>query len=71
MTQYHIVTVPRLTASDTLRTVKWKVAEGLIADGALKPEELDEMLSDRYQFHDRSLNQQLLKLTERIGKIES
>ena len=30
------------------------------------------MLSDRYQFHDiRSLNQQMLKLTERIGKIES
>lgn len=72
MTQYHIVTVPRLTAKDTLRSVKWKVAEGLISDGALKPEELDEMLSDRYQFHDKnSLNQQLLKLTDRIGKIES
>ena len=72
MTQYHIVTVPRLTARDTLRSVKWKVAEALKKDGALKEEEIDEMLSDRYQFHDiRSLNQQMLKLTERIGKIES
>ena len=52
MTQYHIVTAQRLTAKDTLRSVKWKVAEALISDGALKPEEVDEMLSDRYQFHD-------------------
>lgn len=52
MTQYHIVTAPKLTAKDTLRSVKWKVAQALILDKALEREELDEMLSDRYQFHD-------------------
>jgi len=68
-TQDHIFTVPRLTARDTLRSVKCKVAEALILKKGINPEELDEILSDRYQFQDEK--SQSLKLTDRIGKIES